>query len=76
MVNHPCVFQPQKLSAEEHDYGIKQRELLAVKVALEGWRHWLEGAKHPFLVYMDHQNLEYLRTTEIELLTGLVGFIL
>lgn len=26
--------------------------------------HWLEGATHPFLVYTDHKNLEYLQTTK------------
>ena len=25
------------------------------------WRHWLEGAKHPFLIWTDHRNLEYIR---------------
>ncbi|KAK3540694.1 hypothetical protein QTP70_034669, partial [Hemibagrus guttatus] len=29
---------------------------------LEEWHHWLEGALHPFLVLMDHRNLEYLRS--------------
>ncbi|KAK3570245.1 hypothetical protein QTP86_017134, partial [Hemibagrus guttatus] len=29
--------------------------------ALEEWRHWLKGARHPFLVLTDHRNLEYLR---------------
>ena len=37
------------------------RELLAVKLALEEWRHWLEGARHPFTVLTDHKNLEYIR---------------
>ncbi|XP_044053417.1 uncharacterized protein LOC122876766 isoform X2 [Siniperca chuatsi] len=23
------------------------------------WRHWLEGAQHPFTVLTDHKNLEY-----------------
>ena len=36
------------------------RELLAVKLALEEWRHWLEGARHPFTVLTDHKNLEYI----------------
>ncbi len=36
-------------------------ELLAIKLTLEEWRHWLEGAHHPFVVYTDHRNLEYLR---------------
>jgi hypothetical protein len=29
--------------------------------ALKVWRHWLEGAKHPFLIWTDHRNLEYIR---------------
>ena len=37
------------------------KELLAVKAALEEWRHWLEGANQPFLVWTDHKNLEYIR---------------
>ncbi|KAK3551808.1 hypothetical protein QTP70_027229, partial [Hemibagrus guttatus] len=40
------------------------RELLAIKLALEEWRHWLEGARHPFLVLTDHKNLEYLRAAK------------
>ncbi|KAK3513180.1 hypothetical protein QTP70_009773 [Hemibagrus guttatus] len=31
---------------------------------LEEWRHWLEGARHPFLVLTDHHNLEYLRSAK------------
>ena len=30
------------------------RELLALKLALEEWRHLLEGATVPFLVWTDH----------------------
>ena len=37
------------------------RELLAVKKALKKWGHWLEGAKHPFLVWTNHRNLEYIQ---------------
>ncbi|KAK3528653.1 hypothetical protein QTP70_007196 [Hemibagrus guttatus] len=36
------------------------RELLSIKAALEEWRHWLEGVRHPFTVLTDHHNLEYL----------------
>lgn len=28
---------------------------------MEEWRHWLEGAKYPFLVWTNHKNLEYIR---------------
>uniref|UniRef100_A0A3B3HCI3 Gypsy retrotransposon integrase-like protein 1 n=1 Tax=Oryzias latipes TaxID=8090 RepID=A0A3B3HCI3_ORYLA len=57
---HPCAFFSRKLSASERNYDVGNRELLAIKLALEEWRHWLEGAEHPFLVWTDHKNLEYL----------------
>ncbi|KAK3540596.1 hypothetical protein QTP70_034354 [Hemibagrus guttatus] len=47
--------------AAEANYDVGNRELLAIKAALEEWRHWLEGAHHPFQVLNDHRNLEYLR---------------
>lgn len=37
---------------------------MAVKLALEEWRHWLEGTTVPFLVWTDHKNLEYVRTAK------------
>ena len=39
-------------------------EILAVKMAWEEWRHWLEGAEHPFIVWTEHNNLEYLCTAK------------
>ena len=41
---HPCAYLSRKLSAAERNYDVGNRELLAVKVALDEWRHWLEGA--------------------------------
>ena len=61
---HPCAFFSRKLSPAEANYDIGNRELLAVKLALEEWRHWLEGAEHPFLVWTDHKNLEYIQTAK------------
>ncbi len=58
---HPCAFFSRKLSLAERNYDIGNRELLAIKLALGEWRHWLEGAKHPFTVLTDHKNLQYLR---------------
>ncbi len=58
---HPCAFFSQKLSLVEQSYDIGNGELLAIKLALEEWRHWLEGGCHPFVVYTDHRNLEYLQ---------------
>ncbi|KAG5278113.1 hypothetical protein AALO_G00095330 [Alosa alosa] len=61
---HPCAFFSHRLTPTEQNYGIGDRELLAVKLALEEWRHWLEGAQVPFLVWTDHKNLEYIRTAK------------
>lgn len=60
---HPCAFS-RKLSQAERNYDIGNRELLAVKLALEEWRHWLEGSKYPFQVLTDHRNLEYLQSAK------------
>ncbi len=58
---HPCAFFSRRLTAAEKNYDIGNRELLAVKLALEEWRHWLEGAKHPFVIWTDHKNLIYIQ---------------
>ncbi len=59
---HPCAFFSHRLSPAERNYDIGNRELLAVRLALGEWRHWLEGAARPFLVWTDHKNLEYIRS--------------
>ncbi|KAL0159647.1 hypothetical protein M9458_043372, partial [Cirrhinus mrigala] len=58
---HPCAYFSWKLSPAETNYDIGNLELLAIKLALEEWRHWLEGAAHLFHVFTDHKNLQYLR---------------
>lgn len=60
----PCAYYSWKLSGAEQNYDVGNRELLAIKAAFEEWRHWLEGATHPFLVLTDHRNLEYLRSAK------------
>uniref|UniRef100_A0A8C7ZML9 Gypsy retrotransposon integrase-like protein 1 n=1 Tax=Oryzias sinensis TaxID=183150 RepID=A0A8C7ZML9_9TELE len=60
----PCAFFSRKLSAGERNYDMGNRELLAIKLALEEWRHWLEGADQQFIVWTDHKNLAYLRSAK------------
>lgn len=48
---HPCA---------ERNYDVGDRELLAVKLALEEWRPLLEGSQQPFIVWTDLKNLEYI----------------
>ena len=61
---HPCAFFSRKLSPTERNYDVGNRELLAMKLAFGEWRHWLEGSRHPFTVFTDHRNLEYLHTAK------------
>ncbi|KAI5086479.1 hypothetical protein C0J45_23991, partial [Silurus meridionalis] len=39
---HPCAFFSRRLCPAEQNYSFGDHELLAVKLALEEWRHWLE----------------------------------
>lgn len=60
---HPCAFFSRKLSPAERNY-VGNRELLAVKMVLEEWRHWLEGTEQPFVVWTDHKNLQYIQSAK------------
>ncbi|KAG1927215.1 hypothetical protein F2P79_024404 [Pimephales promelas] len=61
---HPCAFYFHRLSPAERNYDVGNRELLAIRLALGEWRHWLEGASVPFIVWTDHRNLEYIRSAK------------
>ncbi len=61
---HPCAYFSHRLSPAERNYDIGNRELLAVKLALEEWRHWLEGSGVPFIVWTDNKNLEYIKSAK------------
>ena len=53
---HPIAYISFNLTKSEKNYPIYDKELLAIKVALEEWRHYLGGACHPFTIYTDHKN--------------------
>ena len=61
---HPCAYFSRTLSPAERNYDVGDREPLAIKLALEEWRHWLEGAEQPFVVWTDHKNLLYIQQTK------------
>lgn len=50
---HPRAYYFRKLSPVLRNYDIGNRELLAIKLVLEEWWHWLEGTQHPFTVITD-----------------------
>ncbi|KAK1791370.1 hypothetical protein P4O66_013383, partial [Electrophorus voltai] len=59
---YSIAYLSRNLSPAKRNYGVSDHELLAMKLSFEEWRHWLEGARHPFKVITDHKNLEYLQT--------------
>ena len=61
---HPCAFLPRGLTPPERNYDVGDRELHAIKLALDEWRHWLEGAELPFIVWTDHKNLSYIQSAK------------
>ncbi len=62
---HPVAFLSKSLTNCQKNYQIYDKELLAIKLALEEWRHYLEGARHQFIVYTDHKNLTFPRKPEM-----------
>lgn len=57
---HLRSFFSRRLTPAEENYDVGNCELLAVLQAVREWRHWMEGAFHPFIVWTDHKNLSYL----------------
>jgi len=55
----PVTYISKSLNEAERNYKIHNKEMLAIIRCLEAWRHFLEGAKDWFEIWMDHKNLEY-----------------
>jgi len=52
------------LNETERNYKTHDKEMLGVIRCLEAWRHFLEGAKMKFEIWMDHKNLEYFMSNQ------------
>jgi len=55
----PVAYISKSLNKAKRNYEIHDKEMLAIIRCLEAWRHFLEGAKDRFEIWMDHKNLEY-----------------
>ena len=53
------------MSPAECNYGIGDKELLAIINALEKWHIYLHALPRPFLVLTDHHNLQTFRTKQL-----------
>lgn len=54
---HPCAYFSRWLTPAEQHYDVGNWELHAVLLALQEWRHWLEGSTQPIVVWTDHEKL-------------------
>lgn len=63
-VLRPIAYFSSKHSAQECNYEIYDKELLAIIKALEEWRPELQGVTDPFEIITDHKNLEYFTSTK------------
>jgi hypothetical protein len=61
---HPVTFLSRVLNPVEQNYEIYDTEILAIIRGLEEWRHYLEGARHPVEIWIDHKNLEYFQVAQ------------
>ena len=53
------------MSSAECNYGIGDKELLAIVVCLEKWHIYLHSLKSPFVVFTDHHNLQNFTTKSL-----------
>ena len=61
---HPVAYRSRKFSGPELNYDVHDKELLAIVDAFEKWQAYLEGSRHPIMVYSDHKSLSYFMTTK------------
>ena len=57
----PCAYFSKTFAPAQRNYDIYDRELLAVILALEEWRQYLQGTQHPVTILTDHKNLSYIK---------------
>jgi len=58
---HPIAYLSKALTETQRNYEIYDKEMLAIMLSLEEWRHYLIGADEVFEIWTDHQNLQYFR---------------
>ena len=61
---HSVAFLSQTFTDTDCQYEIYDRELLGIIWALKEWRHYIQGSGHTTIVFSDHKNLTYFRTTQ------------
>ncbi len=62
MVLHPISYFSKKMSPAERNYGIGNKELLAIVYCFEEWHLYLERSRYAVQVFTDHLNLQQFIT--------------
>ena len=60
---HPVAFDGRKLHGAELCYPTHEKELMAIKDALQKWHHYIENGL-PITVITDHDSLKYMNTVQ------------
>ena len=60
---HPVAFDGRKLRGAELRYPTHEKELLAIKDALQKWHHYIENGL-PITIITDHDSLKYMNTVQ------------
>ena len=60
---HPVAFDGRKLHGAELRYPTHEKELMAIKDALQKWHHYIENGM-PIMVITDHDSLKYMNTVQ------------
>jgi transposase InsO family protein len=61
---YPVAYYSKIMAPAECNYGIHDKEMLAVVKSLKEWRPELHGAANRIKIYTDHKALEYFMTTK------------
>ena len=59
------AFHSRKFDTANINYGIHDKELLAIVDSFMQWRHFLEGSPNQVTVFSDHQNLAYFQNAHV-----------
>ena len=57
--HHLIRFMLKSMNPAEHNFGIPDKEALAIVKGLQNWRHWLECTRLLVHILTNHKNLEY-----------------
>jgi hypothetical protein len=64
-VLYSVVYYLRKMTPAELNYDVHNKELLAIVVACEQWRVYLEGSIYEVKIWTDYKNLTTFTTTKI-----------